>query len=448
MIHDRETLARTERHGHALDAVEAGVAAAHPQAVIERTVRLDGTRLRIADETFDLDAYDELVVLGGGNAAGHVAAALETVLDGHIDRGLVVTDDPVETGVVEVVEGTHPLPTEANVEGTRTLLELAESVSGDDLVLVVITGGGSALLCAPIEELSVEQYRDVTDQLLRSGATIDEINAVRKHVSQLKGGQLARTLAPARTASLIFSDVVGNRLDVIASGPIAPDTSTFADAVAVRDRFDLSLPEAVDRRFERGLDGEISETPGEGDDVFAGVSNHVLADGRTALDAAAATCEDRGYEPVVLSSQIEGEAREVAKVHVGIGRECLDAGDPFEPPVALLSGGETTVTVRGDGTGGPNQEFALSAAIALSGDEGPLVASVDTDGVDGATDAAGALVDAEAAPGNERERARNALRDNDAYTFLKEQGRLVETGPTGTNVNDLRVLLVGEPSTT
>jgi len=444
MIENREALARTERHEHALDALTDGIAAAHPATVIEETVRLDGERLEIAGDVYDLSEYDDVVVLGGGNAAAHVAAALESVLGDRLARGVVVTDDPTGTHTVEVVEGSHPLPTAANVEGARQLLELAADAGAKDLVLVVITGGGSALMCAPVDGLSVEEYRDVTDQLLRSGATIDEINAIRKHVSRLKGGQLARALAPATVASLVFSDVVGNPLDVIASGPTAPDTSTFADAVAVRDRYGIALPDAIDRRFEEGTDGEIPETPGEGDAVFDGVCNHVLADSRTALDAAAATCEDRGYAPVVLSSRIEGEAGEAAKVHVAIGEECLDAGEPFEPPAALLSGGETTVTVTGEGTGGPNQEFALSGALEVAGTE-LVVASVDTDGIDGNTDAAGALVDGDTVPESERERARDALRDNDAHGFLASRDRLLDTGPTGTNVNDLRLLLVGEP---
>jgi len=445
MIRNRERLARTGRHGDVLDAIETGIEAAHPRRVVEHGVRLEGTRLHVADGvTEDLAAYDEVVVLGGGNAAGHVAAALESVLGDQLDRGVVVTDVSVDTETVAVVEGTHPLPSEANRAGTERLLELARDTTPQTLVLVIVTGGASALLCAPREDIPLDEYRDVTDQLLRSGATIDEINAVRKHLSQLKGGQLARLLAPARVISLVFSDVVGNRLDVIASGPTAPDPSTFADAAAVRDRYELALSASVAATLERGLAGEIAETPGTDDLAFERVSNHVLADNRTALDAAAASLEAAGYPAQVLSSRIEGEAREAGLVHAGIAAECLASGEPFEPPVALLSGGETTVTVTGDGAGGPNQEFALGAALALGepmSGTAPVVASVDTDGIDGNAAVAGALVDGETV--DDAADARAALDRNDAGGYLKERDALVETGPTGTNVNDLRVVLVG-----
>jgi glycerate 2-kinase len=444
MIRNEAELARTDRHRHVLRGLEAGIEAAHPQSVLEDAVRLDGTRLTIGETTADLDKYENLVVLGGGNAAGHVAAALESILGERIDDGIVVTDAPVDAERIEVVEGTHPLPSERNVAGTRRLRERAERTTDADLVVVVIAGGGSALMCAPREELSLADYRETTDQLLASGATIDEINAIRKHCSTIKGGQLAEALSPARTVGIVFSDVVGNPLDVIASGPTAPDRSTYADCLAIQDRYDLALPDAVEQILDRGAAGDRPETPGTDDAAFDRVSNHVLADGRTALDAAASALSANGYESVVLSAQIEGEASEVGTVHVGIGKECLNTGEPFEPPVALLSGGETTVTVDGEGAGGPNQEFALSAAIELD-ETDLLVAAIDTDGIDGNTDAAGALVDRETVPDADAERARAALQDNDAYASLDDRERLIEIGPTGTNVNDLRIVLVGAP---
>lgn len=443
MIENAADLVRTARHEHALRAIEDGIAAAHPTRVVADAVTRSGTDLTVGGETYSLDESGEVVVLGGGNAAGHMAAALETELGGAVDGGLVVTDDPVDTDRVEVVEGTHPLPSEANVAGTSRLLDRAAATTEDDLVVVLLSGGGSALLCAPADGVSLGDYRAVTDDLLRSGATIDEINAVRKHLSRIKGGRLARALAPSRVVTLVISDVVGTRLDTIASGPTSPDPTTSADAQSVLADYEISPPESVDRVLDRGATGDLAETPADPSAVTH-VQTHVVAENRTALDAAAETLAAAGYDARVLSSRIEGEASEVGTVHVGIAAECLATGTPFEPPVALCSGGETTVTVEGEGHGGPNQEFALSAALGLDGSD-LVVAAVDTDGIDGNTDAAGAIVDAETVPDERRREARRALRTNDVHDYLAAEGRLIETGPTGTNVNDLRIVLVGEP---
>jgi hydroxypyruvate reductase len=451
MIRNEAALARSARHEHALRSIEAGIEAGHPRTVVESALSLTDGVLALGDEQYRLDEFEELLVLGGGKPAGQVAAALEDLLGDHLDGGLVVTDTPADTSRIDAVEGTHPLPSTANVEGTRRLLDWADAATADDLVLVVIGGGGSALLCAPADGVSLGPYRTVTDRLLESGATIDEINAVRKHLSAIKGGQLARALAPSTAVGLALSDVVGDPLDVIASGPTAPDPTRYDDALAVLDQYDIDAPDTVRAMLDRGANGERPETPTEGDAAVQHVRNHVLANNRTALDAAAAVCEDAGYRLAILSAGIEGEAREVGRVHAAIADSCMATGEPFEPPVALLSGGETTVTVRGEGRGGPNQEVALGAAIDLaaaagadgSADGGPVLASVDTDGIDGATDAAGALVDG--ATVTDRRAAQRALADNDAFTYLNDRDALVLTGPTGTNVNDLRVVLVGEP---
>jgi len=444
MIQNEQRLASTPRHSDLLDGLIAGIEAAHPRTVVENKVGIENGRLRIGTEQYDLDAYEQVLVVGGGNAAGTVTAALETKLASHIDGGVVVTDVPVGTNSVTVIEGTHPLPSEENVEGTRELLEVEAKADEATLVLVVITGGGSALLCAPEPSISVGDYRELTEDLLRSGATIGEINAIRKHISTIKGGRLAEALHPATVAGVVFSDVVGDRLDTIASGPTVPDMSTYADCLAVRDRYDLTFPDSVGQILETGAAGERQETPDTETAVFANVTNHILANGRTALEATAMELENRGYTPVILSSQIEGEASEIGPVHADIGAECLEYGSPVEPPVALLSGGETTVTVSGDGRGGPNQEFALSLASQI-GDQDLLAGSIDTDGIDGNTDVAGALVDAETVPADNAGTARTALQEHTTYSYLKQQGCLIETGPTGTNVNDLRILLAGRP---
>jgi hydroxypyruvate reductase len=442
MIKNRDQLARSEQHGHALDAVEAGIDAAQPRTVIEEKLDVSDGVLSAAGDEYDLCTYENIYVLGGGNAGGQVAAALESLLGDQIDDGIGVTDDPAPTTRIRTVEGTHPLPSRANVEGTRQLLELADAAGENDLVFAVISGGGSALMCAPDETLSLDEYRNLTEKLLRSGATIDEINAVRKHLSTFKGGQFARRIAPATTVGLLFSDVVGNRLDVIASGPTAPDPTTYDDWQAVVDRYDLALPDSARRLLDEGLAGDRRETPTASDTVFDRVRNYVLADGRTALGAARQSLRGAGYTAVILSAEMEGEARDVGTIHASIGTECLGQGEPFEPPVALLSGGETTVTVEGDGRGGPNQEFALSAALSLT--DGIVVAGVDTDGIDGSSDVAGGLVDASTVTASDRNPARSALRNNDAYPYLDAHNGLVRTGPTGTNVNDLRVVLVDD----
>ncbi|ELY70889.1 glycerate kinase type-2 family protein [Natrinema versiforme] len=445
MIEDRDRLASSEAREAALACVEAGIEAGHPRTVVRDAVALEGDTLRIADATYDLTEYDEVVVLGGGNAAAHVAVALETVLGDRIDRGVVVTDDPVETERVTVREGDHPVPSERGVDGTKAVLEAADAADERTLVLAAITGGGSAVMPAPAGDVSLADLQSTTDALLESGADIGEINAVRKHLSALKGGRLARRAAPATVVSLILSDVVGNDLSVIASGPVAPDASTFDEALAVLERYEIDPPDAVTAHLERGVAGEISETPGPADSAFETVSNHVVADGMTVLEAASDAAAERGYDPLVLSSRVRGEARDAATTQVAIAEEIRATGTPVEPPAVVLSGGETTVTVRGDGTGGPNQEFATNAALELEaggegGDGNIAVAAVDTDGIDGATDAAGALVDGETV--EDPETARAALEENNVYPYLEARDGLVLTGPTGTNLNDLRVLVV------
>jgi hydroxypyruvate reductase len=441
----RDSLAETATHEVALDCLEAGIEGAHPARVVDENVALDGEQLTVGGDTYDLSEYREALVVGGGNAAGAVAAALEDELGDRIDGGIVVTDVLPETTDVELVEGDHPVPSERGAAGARRVRELAESATEGSLVLGVVTGGGSALLPAPGGDLSLADLQRVTDELLASGAAIDEINAVRKHCSAIKGGRLAEAAAPATVVGLVFSDVVGNDLDVVASAPLTPDRSTYAEALDVVDRYDLDAPESVRERLRRGVAGDLPETPGPDDAAFEGVETHVLADGFTALDAARDEAAERGYDAHVLSSRIRGEAREAAKSHVGIAEEMRATGNPFDPPAVVLSGGETTVTLRGDGDGGPNQEFALSAALELD-EESVVIASADTDGIDGASEAAGAIVD-DGIVTDDRGEARTALEENDVFPFLDAKNALVVTGPTGTNVNDLRVMVVESGAT-
>jgi hydroxypyruvate reductase len=465
------TVADRERHAGdpgrelALDCVVAGIEAAHPDRVVADALSLDGDRLTVTDvddatATDDLGAYGRVLVVGAGNAAGHFAAAVERSLGDRIDGGAVVTDDPVETDRVDVLPGDHPTPSEAGVESARRVREVATDAGADDLVIGLLTGGGSALLAAPAEGIALDDLRETTAALLASGATISEINAVRKHLSAVKGGRLGGAAAPAEVLGLAVSDVTGDDPAVIASGPLSPDPTTHAEALGVLDRYDVDTPAAVADRLERGAAGEIAETPAPDDPLFegGGVDVRIVASARTGLDAAREVAAARGYEPLVLSSRVRGEAREAAKTHAAVAEECRATGDPVDPPAVVLSAGEVTVTLGDDpGEGGPNGEFALSAALELAvagpGGEGIAVASVDTDGIDGATDAAGALVDDRlvgddaggGADGSlDREAAENALNAHDAYPLLDQAGALLRTGPTGTNVNDLRAIVVPE----
>ena len=464
---DRDRLVRTPAHGVALDCLAAGIAAARPDRLISSAVSVRGGRLRIegaetgsgsgdADGVgdYDLDTHDRVVLLGAGKASTEVAAALAGALerDGReIAEGAVVTESPEtrpSTAGVEVLPGDHPVPSDAGVESARRVLDLAERAGPDDLVLAAITGGGSALLAAPADPISPGDLRELTSALLACGASIDEINAVRKHCSAVKGGRLARAAAPATVVTLAVSDVIGDPLAVIASGPTVPDPSTYADALAVLDRYDLGVPDAVRDYLRAGEAGEHDETPTAGDPAFDRAQAFVVGNGRTAIDAAADAAAERGYEPLVLAAGVRGEARAAGTTHAAIAEECATRESPAEPPAVLLSGGETTVTLGdADGTGGPNAEFAASAGLALA--EGPLggiedsprivVASADTDGIDGPTDAAGGIADATTL---DPDAARDALDRHDAYPLLDEADALLRTGPTGTNVNDLRVVVV------
>ena len=499
-VADRERVVRTAAHGVALDCLAAGITAALPANVIDASVSVGSGVLRIdavdgSTGECDLDAYDAVRLVGAGKAADGMAAAVSNRLGDRLDGGVVVADvdgsatvgipsdvggasdvessgvgassDPAEyPGTVEVHPGDHPLPSERGVEGARRVIDAADAAGPGDLVVVVVTGGGSALLAAPADPLSVDDLRELTRELLACGASIDEINAVRKHCSAVKGGRLARIAAPATVVTLAVSDVVGDDVGVIASGPTTPDPSTYDDALAACDRYDINVPVAVRDRLRAGAAGERPETPTADDPAFDRARTFVVGNGRTALDAAADAAADRGYDPLVLAAGVRGGAREAALAHVAIAEECAATGSPATPPAVLLSGGETTVTLRagtgsesggddgdmdtdadrdGPGSGGPNGEFAASAGLALDPDgKRIVVASVDTDGIDGATDAAGGVVDATTLASDD---ARDALDRHDVAPTLDAADALLRTGPTGTNVNDLRVMVVGDPAT-
>ena len=397
-------------------------------------------------------AHGRVLVVGAGKASGAMAAAAEEAWGERIADGLVAVKNGylVPTRRVRLVEAGHPVPDERGAAAARGILALVESAAMDDLVLVLVSGGGSALTPAPVPPITLADKQAVTRLLLAAGATINQLNAVRKHCSLLKGGQLARAAAPARVEALLLSDVVGDPLDVIASGPTAPDASTFAEALAILDRFGLRdrAPRAVLDRLESGVRGEVPETPKRGDPLFARVRNTVISNNALVVDAAAARARELGFSPHVLTRALEGEARDVASRFVEPARAIKAGRGPVAAPACVIAGGETTVTVRGTGTGGRCQEFALAAALAMEGTEDVVVLAAGTDGTDGPTDAAGAIADGESAA---RARAQGVdpaarLEDNDSHPVFASLGDLVVTGPTNTNLLDLYVAVVGSPS--
>ncbi|QYJ15888.1 D-glycerate 2-kinase [Rubrobacter xylanophilus DSM 9941] len=419
--------------------LEAGLAAADPKDAVRRHLRLEDGEIFIRGERL---RPGRIFVVAAGKAAGPMARAAAEILGEEISGGIVVTKDGHEPGPegLETLYASHPEPDERGLEAARRTAELAASLGEDDLLLLaLVSGGASALLADPAEGIELGELKQLTSALLRSGASIDEINAVRKHVSTLKGGGLARLAHPARTVALLLSDVVGDDPSSIASGPTAPDPTTLQDARDVLRRYGIDPPASIARRLREG-----PETPKPGDPVFEHVVNLVVGGGLATARAAAEEARTLGYTPLLLSTYVTGESRAAAFLHAAIVRESLTSGNPAPPPLALVSGGETTVTVSGEGTGGPNQEFTLALALALEGVDGWAAFSVDTDGADGPTDAAGGLVDGETAA---RIRAagldpEEALARNDAHPALEAADALLITGPTGTNVNDLRAVLV------
>lgn len=385
-----------------------------------------------------------LVVVGAGKAAAAMAQEVERHYGQGVRlEGLVITPDGHSgtTARVEVVHASHPVPDRRGVEASERILALLAGCGSNDRVLVLVSGGGSALLCLP-DGLPLSEKASLTRELLRSGADIGEMNAVRKHLSLVKGGRLALAAAPAPVTALVLSDVVGDDLSTIASGPTVTDPSSFRDALEVLDRYGVEAT-AARAVLEQGVRGERSETPKPGSGMLAHAETRLVGSNQRSLEAAAAAVEEAGFPAHVLSNRVVGEAREAGGVHAAIARQILDHGQPFSPPCALLSGGETTVTVRGRGRGGRNGEFALGLALGLPPGAAVHALAADTDGIDGSDDNAGVFVTPALLAAMDRPGARESLHRNDSYSFFAEADQLFVTGPTGTNVNDLRILLVG-----
>ena len=418
----------------ALSIFKAALAAADPvDAVLRHLCSRDFSRFR------------HIYVVGAGKAGASMALAAERALGRRITAGLVNVKYGATARLrrIELNPCGHPLPDEAGVAGSTRIAQMAAQAGEGDLVLCLISGGGSALLPLPAEPVTLAEKQAATQLLLACGATIHEFNCVRKHLSRIKGGQLARLAAPATVEALLLSDVIGDDLDVIGSGPTAPDGSTFADAFAILAKFALlkRVPASVRQRIERGVRGELPETPKAADPLFRRVRNVLVGNNRLALDAAAKRARALGFRTLVLSSGIQGETREIARMHAAIAREIVSTSRPVKAPACIVTGGETTVTLHGDGLGGRNQEFVLAAALEIAGLKNVVVLSAGTDGSDGPTDAAGAIAD-----GDTLRRNPDALRyldRNDSYHYFQPLNDLVITGPTNTNVMDVRIVLVG-----
>ena len=392
----------------------------HALAIFAAAIRAaDPVQAMRAHWPIDPEKYRNIYVVGAGKAAGVMAAEAESILGPRITAGAINTKhghSPGELRYIQVTEAAHPIPDEAGIRGAEKIAALAARAGEGDLVLCLLSGGASALLPLPVAGLSLEEKQNITRQLLARGATIHQMNTVRKHLSRIKGGQLSAMAYPAEVVALLLSDVVGDNLEVIASGPTAADPTTVEDARALLRQFEI----------QTDADPLLRETP-----KSSAARNLIIGSNRLALDAADREARALGYSTLILSSTLEGEARDVAAMIASVARET-------QPPACLISGGETTVTIRGTGKGGRNQELALAAAIALRGTRNITILSAGTDGTDGPTDAAGGIVNGETADGG----AETALANNDSYHYLKERNALLITGPTGTNVMDVQITIV------
>ena len=381
------------------------------------------------------------LVIGAGKAAAAMAQTVEQHWPGELS-GMVVTryGHGANCSRIEVIEAAHPVPDEAGRQAAARMLKMVQGLTQDDLVLCLISGGGSALLALPADGITLEQKQAINKALLKSGATISEMNCVRKHLSAIKGGRLALACAPARVVTLLISDVPGDDPDIIASGPTLVDPTTCAEALAVLDKYGIAIDDAVRRYLQSGA----GETPKPGDPRFAANDHHVIATAQHALEAAASLARSRGIAAHILSDGIEGEARDIGLMHAALACQIRKRAQPFQAPCVLISGGETTVTVRGSGRGGRNAEFLLSLAVALDGTPGIHAIACDTDGIDGSEDNAGALLDPTSLlrAADLGLRAKTLLDNNDGYGFFDALGDLVVSGPTRTNVNDFRAILL------
>lgn len=434
---------------HADGILRACLEAVEPEQAVKRFLRLEGNTLVVGSEVhLSLDGFDRIVVVGGGKAGAPMGKAVEDLLGDRVTEGLICVkyDHGLPLKRIRIAEGAHPVPDESGERAAREITALLRSAGEKDLVISCISGGGSALLPLPAPPVSLAKKQALIRDLLAVGANIHEMNAVRKHLSLTKGGNLMREAYPATVVNLMLSDVVGDDQDTIASGPFVPDPSTFDRVWEILQRYGLgdSVAEEIRQRILSGVNGEIEETPKPGDKVFERAHNVIVGSNILALKAGKKKAVELGYDTLILSSTIEGDTGEAARFHAAVAREIHSTGNPTSPPACILSGGETTVTLKGDGLGGRNQEFALHLVEAAAELPNTLFVSAGTDGTDGPTDAAGAITDDATL---ERGRAiglnpAEFLAINDSYHYFEPLGDLIMTGPTRTNVMDVRIILV------
>jgi len=430
-----------------LECLNVGVKSADPEKAVHRFLKVKDGTIYVGEFKY---RPKRVFVVGCGKASCKMAKAVEDILGDMIEDGVIAVHEKfLEHCMLErirTIKAQHPIPGPGSLEAGDEILKLVSNASQGDLVITLISGGGSALMEKLAPNISLKDLEELTNQLLKCGATIQEINTVRKHISLIKGGWLAKTAYPADVVSLIISDVVGDPIEFIASGPTAPDTTTFKDAKRILEKYGIweVLPESIREYIERGLKGLVSETPKPDDPTFKKVRNIIVASNIQSLNAMKDYLESKGVRTIILTSRLTGEARFVGEVLASILVEARKSGNPLKPPLAILAGGETTVTVRGSGVGGRNLELALSAAKIIRGLHGVALASIGSDGIDGITDVAGGIVD-----GHSWDRGlslnldpEQLLLNNDSYTFFKTLEDYIYTGPTGTNVNDLFVGIV------
>jgi len=442
-----------EMKGIAKQIFSKAVSAVDPARKLKDTVRIEGNRLLIkteegAEKAFPLDGFKNIFLTGAGKASASMASAIEQIFGNRVTQGIITAKygHTLPLKKTAIIEAGHPIPDQKGFEGAKNIRDLLKASGSGDLVIFVLSGGGSALLPFPVDGITLEEKQQVTQLLLDCGADIGEINTIRKHISQIKGGWLARWAYPSTVIGFILSDVVGDPLDVIASGPTVPDPSTYEDAWEILRKFDLihRVAPSVQKHLSMGREGKLEETPKPGEPVFEKVHNIIIGSNILALRSAEREASSLGFHTVVLSSSIVGDTREAARFHSAIAKEVLSSGHPLPRPACIISGGETTVMIKGNGLGGRNQEFALAAALEIRGHEKIVVLSGGTDGTDGPTDAAGAIADHTTV---ERAKAmglspKTHLENNDSYPFFQRLGDLLFTGPTHTNVMDVRIVLV------
>jgi hydroxypyruvate reductase len=429
------------------------LSAVDPSQILRNGIRIEEGRLWIRmegnpEKVFDLNAFEKIFLVGTGKASNSMALAIEEIFGDRISKGVITAKYghllPLKR--TEIIEAGHPIPDQKGYEGAKKIQRLLKESGQKDLVIFLLSGGGSALLPFPVDGIKLKEKQEVTQLLLDCGADIKEINTVRKHISRMKGGWLARWAYPSAVIGFILSDVVGDPLDVIGSGPTVPDPSTFEEATEILKKYDLlkKISPSIQEHLKLGKEGKTEETPKPGDAAFEKVYNMIIGSNIIALRAAEKEATSFGFNTLILSSSIVGETREAARFHTAIAKEVISSGNPVPKPACILSGGETTVTIRGNGLGGRNQEFALAGAIEISAMEKVVLLSGGTDGTDGPTDATGAVADHTTVLRAESMGLdpKVHLENNDAYPFFKKMGDLLITGPTHTNVMDVRIILV------